>query len=335
MSYTPFYCDQLRIAVSALTGSELKVLMYLASRADQNGTCFPSALTMSVEIGLHISTIYTALDALAECSWIIYHRKNEYDMLTGHKQPNVYQINPRLLMIRDECTEQARYLWHSVVGGDSLPRPTHDGSQESSIEGVSSPPYYNQQQEPTTSNQRQITNDRTNNNNQRATLKADEKIEKSQETQTPETSKQKSVGTTTKTKEQKQNTDDETQTPETTQRSTQQRSKKAGGSAAAASPKKYPDPPAVLEPLGNEAAEDLAQALREIGIALPLARGFIHEYGQEDVTKALNVANHGTWDNKPGAFRYVLQKKIADPVATKLITERRYSSGKYQEFIES
>lgn len=335
MSYAPLYVHQLRIAVYGLRGSELKILLYLASRADEYGTCFPSAQTMATEIGLHISTVYAALDQLEAHSWIIYHRKNQYDPWTKTSAPNVYQVNPALLMIRDECRDHARDLWHSIVGGDSLPRPTHEGSQGFSMSRDSSQSYPNQQQEPTTENQRHISNDKTNNNNQPTLLKTDGKNSTDDETQTPEKSEQERAGTNADTDDNETQTELPQKPPELDQRS-KQRSKKGKGSAAPPGIfPKYNDPPSIVDPLGNSAAEELAQELREIGIAIPLARGLISTYGQEEAWKCLEIVKRGKWKKPGGAFRYLLQRGLADTEALIKPENKNYNAGKYGDFIES
>jgi len=100
------------IALQQLECSIYKVLMSLAARANHIGTCFPTAETIAIDCGLHIQTVYKALETLSMYSYIRYIRKNAYDVATGRKMPNVYQVSPYFLEIAEKFLDNALALWN-------------------------------------------------------------------------------------------------------------------------------------------------------------------------------------------------------------------------------
>jgi DNA-binding transcriptional regulator YhcF (GntR family) len=141
--------SHIRIKVSAnftalkqLQCSEYKVLMALAGRADSVGKCFPSCAKIADDTGLHVKTVYAALDELLTYGYIKYLRKAFVDEVSGQQMSAVYQVSPFFLEIADKFIESAILLW-----GTTMESKLHINQQQSYASESST---INQRQETTT-----------------------------------------------------------------------------------------------------------------------------------------------------------------------------------------
>lgn len=80
---------------------------------------------------------------------------------------------------------------------------------------------------------------------------------------------------------------------------------------------KYINPKPVNEPMTDPAHEQLATSIRDIGIGLPLARGFVSEYGYDRSKSAFaETVLMGEEARVPAAvFRSIIQTRLADEFA--------------------
>lgn len=92
---------------------------------------------------------------------------------------------------------------------------------------------------------------------------------------------------------------------------------------------KFTNPKAVNETFVSQEHEALADQVRDLGIALPLARGFLLEYGIERARLALDeTLLMGADARKPAAvFRAILQSRLADDVA---VARQKFFNGRNQ-----
>lgn len=280
------------LALRYLSDFQYKVYRYLVNRADEIGVCYPKEITIADGISGEQRSIRRALEVLNENDVIRYRRRNAFDPTTRRKAHNVYQINPDILVIAPEFEAEARSEWQSLT------------DQCGNIStGLWSP--YNQHQEPIP-----LTNSRTSTR------------EPTPKTTTPEKAKgpaddyaNQPAGTDSPRgrKTKKQNPDGETGQRAAT---TNQRAKPAEqtGSAAAAP---YANPESIGTNLPDEAHERLASDLRQFGIAMPLARGFVVEYGYKRVKAGFEaVREMGAKARQPAAvFRSIVQIRLADEYA--------------------
>lgn len=130
------------VALQQLQCSEYKVLMALAGRADSVGKCFPSCAKIAQDTGLHVKTVYAALDELLTHGYIKYLRKAFIDEISGQQMNAVYQVSPFFLEIADKFIESALLLW-----GTTMESKLHINQQQSYASESST---INQPQETTT-----------------------------------------------------------------------------------------------------------------------------------------------------------------------------------------
>lgn len=133
-------------AIQALEPFTYKILMYLATRSNQYGTCFPYGTTIAKDTDICLEVVYNALNTLVEGKYIKYLRKAFHNRFTNESTPPLFQISPHFLEIADDFINDALMLW--------------------SENGESVIPLSNQQQEPTarknTNNQLHKTTTTTN-----------------------------------------------------------------------------------------------------------------------------------------------------------------------------
>lgn len=130
------------VALQQLQCSEYKVLMALAGRADSVGKCFPSCAKIAQDTGLHVKTVYAALDELLTYGYIKYLRKAFIDEISGQQMNAVYQVSPFFLEIADKFIESAILLW-----GTTMESKLHINQQQNEVSESST---INQPQEATT-----------------------------------------------------------------------------------------------------------------------------------------------------------------------------------------
>lgn len=315
MSYVQLNVDVLRLA-TCLNGTALAVLMYLSSRADNMGICFPSAKTIVAEIHRKETGVYEALTWLEENNWIAYLRKNEKDRLTGKPMPNIYMINPLLMGIRSNDLEKAKNQYLAVGGRCELPTVQEGSEREGNSAYRRTNQQQNQLQEPTTI---------TNYSNQQQ--------QPAQSPQKAQGQRQKARALTSDLANEELPTSTTAQAQEHGRAAAEPRSKRLIDISG--TQPRFIDPVLVYEPL-DDAKETVVKQLGGIKIAIPLARGFIVEYGVNAVQQALqitlgaeNITRHG------GFFRKILQSKLTEVAKEPSMNDPDYYiSGKYADFIE-
>lgn len=313
-SYSAAYVQAERAALRALPCWAYCVLRYLCSRADELGRCFPSVATIAQELGYDSdSSIYEALDLLESRCLIGYLRRNERDLLTGKPIPNVYQISPYYLMIREELIPEALRFWLIAANGQN-PRIWDISVQESSERrDESGIPDTNQQH-----NQIQKTNDsgpdtKTNNNNQRAFEKVRvspvQNYVKSdiESAETPDTA-QTEVGYA--------NMPESRPTAQRTAKATRvpPRPARPADDESRLRPRKYDDADPQPAPFPDGGREMVARSINRLGIPLPLARGFLNQYGVSACQSALLITCQEQRTNPGGFFRYILQRRLTGTI---------------------
>jgi len=113
--FTPIYCETLRRAVADLNEHELDAWLYIASCADYRGICFPGIAAIADAISQRVENIDGILTALNCKGYLIVLRRGERDAFTRRMQPNVYQVPPDMLYIRDEHRFEAVTLANNAL----------------------------------------------------------------------------------------------------------------------------------------------------------------------------------------------------------------------------
>lgn len=282
------------IALRVLSGSQYKVLHYLINRADSRGVCYPGHDRIASETGFTRPTVQNAMAILNRRDLIRYIRRDGYDPVTKRQVPNVYQINPTYICLDPNFVAESRALWTSLTNqcrNDSVQSPLGRNQQPTSV---------NQYQYPTPVNQFQG----TNTNNQRP---SNTKLIQppSNPLQTPEGEDRKAV-------QKKDALADEQPRKNNNQRNAQP--EKEQSSAAR---EKYHNPEPINSNLPDPTHEALAFAIRELGISMRLARGFVVTYGVRRCEVALESVREMGQDVKSpaGLFRSIVQNGLADAFA--------------------
>jgi hypothetical protein len=256
------------------------------------GRCFPSAERIADDCGCHVDSVWSSLKTLEDGRYIGYLRRNEQDPITGRWMPNVYMVNPHFICIALEVQDSAMQLWSSVYTNHPMPLSEKLGT--------------NQQQELSPRKSTIEPKKETNNNNQHS-------LESVGAGETPQT-KKPSGKKEQKAKSEPPKSQDDSETPENQQSEASQRSKKRGSSAENPN---YRNPDPIVAPIPDDILERLANRVNQLGVPIPLARGFVVAYGGEICEAALlqlqaTKSKGQEIKNEGGFFRHLLQNNLID-----------------------
>lgn len=301
--------EQDDIALKVLSGCQYKVLRAMVNRADEFGICYPGVPYLSQATGYNARHVQRALEVLELYHVFLYRRRDAWDDETRRQLANVMQLSPDYMRLAPQFEPEARELWDALIkkcGHDSvrLWSPT--------ITNVS-----NQAPEPTPVEPTSVTS--TNNQRQRPLKKVDGAA--ADYANQPEAQK---------AKRKKQKPD-----AETTQREAQTNQRNAHDAQKSSVPPErpqYANPESINSNLPDAAYEGLAAELRRIGISMPLARGFVVEYGYKRAKTAFDqVCKMGEKAREPAAvFRSILQVRLAEDAALahdQIFRNRKQSGG--------
>lgn len=99
--FTGFYSQKLRESIRVLPDRWLRLYVALSTYSDARGTCFPGLRELSAQTGLNLHEVREGLDALAESGFIAFLRRGERDEITRRQLPDVYALNPALLVVSE------------------------------------------------------------------------------------------------------------------------------------------------------------------------------------------------------------------------------------------
>lgn len=295
-------------AIQALTGNEYKIMHYLINRADSRGICFPSVETISEATRTSAATVYRALEKIQDMDLMRYVRRDEYDMVSKKKKPNAYQICPEYLSLPVKFVLESQAIWGSLTG--------KFGNRSSYQER-----YINQQPIPLTNTIGPDTK-RTNTNNQYHSPLNAEKLEDASSNLMPE-------GEDHTLKILRDGGKAEKHPPENEGMDSNQQPAGQSPSKSSVPParEKYTNPDPITANLPDQTLEILAYKIRQLGIAMPQARGFVMTYGVERCTAAIKSVESTSGVKSPaGLFRSIIQNGLADDYAAarqKIFSDRR------------
>lgn len=115
-SHTRIQCNANITAIQQLDCSSYKILMYLACRSNQYGTCFPYGVTIARDTKICEKTVYSALAELVTYGYIKYLRNAYHNRFTNESTPPLFQVSPHFLEIADEFLSDAMALWTGKNG---------------------------------------------------------------------------------------------------------------------------------------------------------------------------------------------------------------------------
>lgn len=281
-------------ALRCLSGCQYKVLQALVNRADERGICFPGDEYLAQATGYTRRSVQRSLAALAQALVIQYHRKDEWDNFTRRQLPNVMQINPDYISLAQEHELDARELWRALTekcGNDSVRLWSRTITNTKQPIPEPAPGSSASKPTPKTTTPGKAKGRAADYANQRAGAApgGDEKAK------------------------------DKNGSSETGQRAARNNQREAPASKSSVPPAaaKYVNPTPINQNIPDVHHEQLAADLRNLGISMPLARGFVMEYGYDRAKAALDeTLLMGDRAEKPAAvFRTILQSRLADDFA--------------------
>jgi len=131
-------------ALQDLEPYSYKVLMYLATRSDHLGVCYPAPKTIAEHIGISVDCVYDKLQELFTFGYARLLRNAFYDRLTKKSSPAVFQVSPHFLEIAEKFFTESMSLWDS--GFQNRFKTESNQQQEQASEQTA----FNQPQETTT-----------------------------------------------------------------------------------------------------------------------------------------------------------------------------------------
>lgn len=157
-------------ALQDLEPYSYKVLMYLATRSDHLGVCFPAPKTIAEHIGISTDCVYDKLQELFTFGYARLQRNAYYDRLTKKSTPAVFQVSPHFLEIAEKFYAESLELWN--IGFQNRFKTESNQQQELTSEQTA----INQPQETTTT-----TNNRDS-ENESATAKSEKPKQQREQT---------------------------------------------------------------------------------------------------------------------------------------------------------
>ncbi len=106
-AFTGIYSAALKDLCRTLDPDDLQVIMFMAAHADPMGRCRPGVKYISQSLDLRFEEVRYRLDRLERQGLFRYLRRNARDTLTGEFLPDVYAINPRILLTKSPVPPSA------------------------------------------------------------------------------------------------------------------------------------------------------------------------------------------------------------------------------------
>lgn len=119
--FTGFYSKALRNVLPCLSGQELKVFVAVASYSDEQGKAWPGVRELADVTTYPPNAISDLLDALEVKGLVLTLRKTQRDPLTGRMVPDVYIVNPEIVLISDLSLWIENRLRHVSIPESTFP----------------------------------------------------------------------------------------------------------------------------------------------------------------------------------------------------------------------
>lgn len=280
--YVTPYRDALQWAGQNLPDETFKTFIMLMSHANDLGVCFPGYRRL-VELTLHdVQRVGDEMQQLLRLDVVRQVEPATQDRY-GRWTPALYQINPKLLRLREKSMDEAMALWNSVlILEQKVPVQTL-----TSIVSIESEQNQNQNQQ----NQTESLNSSSS------------KPEIHPEKEVP------NAGQIAAWQFQREAPQREAQSDRAS-RPTQKTDVPAATPPAAVAPGKYRQVDPVRKQLRFAHEEDLAQLVyQKTLMTRALARGLIVTYGYQSVAAALESEFVRFAEKPAGALRHVLEKQ--------------------------
>lgn len=119
--FTGFYSKAMRNLLPCLSGQETKVFVAVATYADGQGKCYPGVRELSDVSTYPPEVVCGLLNDLEAKGLVLTLRKSERDPFTGRMVPDVYIVNPEIVLVSDLSLWIANRLRHVSIPESSFP----------------------------------------------------------------------------------------------------------------------------------------------------------------------------------------------------------------------
>lgn len=130
-AFLGFYCDALRVILPCLSGDETKAFLALALHKDAQGKEFPGVRVLSDLTGFPPIEVSGLLNRLEARGYVICLRKAQRDPLTGQIVPDVWIVNPEIVVVSDPVLWNESRLRHASMPESGFPLKSAQAESES------------------------------------------------------------------------------------------------------------------------------------------------------------------------------------------------------------
>lgn len=119
--FVGFYSLRLRDYLRCLTGQELMVFVALASYVNEAGTCYPGVRELSAVTTYPPQIVSDLLKSLQDKHLVVFLRQAARDPLTGRMVPDVYAVNPEIVLVSKPEIWHENRLRHVSIPESTFP----------------------------------------------------------------------------------------------------------------------------------------------------------------------------------------------------------------------
>lgn len=119
--FTGFYSKAMRALLPCLSGQETKLFVAVATHTDEQGKCWPGVRELSDITTFPPDVVSDLLTDLEAKGLVLTLRKSQRDPLTGRMVPDVYIVNPEIVMVSDLSLWMEIRLRHVSIPESSFP----------------------------------------------------------------------------------------------------------------------------------------------------------------------------------------------------------------------
>lgn len=130
-AFLGFYCDALRVILPCLSGDETKAFLALALHKDAQGKEFPGVRVLSDLTGFPPIEVSGLLNRLEARGYVMCIRQAQRDPLTGQIVPDVWIVNPEIVVVSDPVLWNEFRLRHACMPESGFPLKSAQAESES------------------------------------------------------------------------------------------------------------------------------------------------------------------------------------------------------------
>lgn len=120
-AFTGFYSQAMRNLLPCLSGQETKLFVAVATYTDDKGMCYPGVRELSDVTTFPEKAVSDLLADLENKGLVLTVRKSERDPFTGRMMPDVYIVNPEILLVSDPALWLANRLRNVSIPESTFP----------------------------------------------------------------------------------------------------------------------------------------------------------------------------------------------------------------------